>query len=301
MSRALLAALEKLRESHTGLLPASALSSSQRRSLETFAQTTKCVQMRPSGRGVVFEITQPSIVDKHWRDLSPVDLLDLDDGLPNRAKNIATSRSSKSHDHLHDVHYLLVKAAKGPVTWVDDTGHKLDLRQTTDLQGAAAFAIREHNSWTTDGVLWLVENQALFDRLDWLPDQLNTSIAYYSGNLRNSFLEWLIAKPRAQTIWFFPDYDGVGLMNYARIKACLGDSVKFWLMPEWQSKLGRFGSAALWNATSKEFHNALRYLNDLEIEAGMKLLINEMRTKGMALEQEAVWLSDIRNDRAKSN
>lgn len=301
MSRSLLAALEKLRESQSGTLPASALSSAQRRSLESFAQTTKSVQMRPSGRGVVFAIINPEVVDKHWRELSPVDLMELDRTLPNRAKNIAIARSSKSQEHQHDVHYLLLKAGKGSVTWVDDAGHKLDLRQTTDLQGAAAFAIRENNSWTTDGVLWLVENQALFDRLDWLPDQLNTSIAYYSGNLRNSFLEWLTAKPRAQTIWFFPDYDGVGLMNYARIKACLGDSVKFWLMPEWQSKLGRLGSAALWNATSKEFHNALRYLNDLEIEAGMKLLINEMRTKGMALEQEAVWLSDIRNDRAKSN
>ena len=164
MSRSLLAALEKLRESHTGSLPASVLSSAQRRSLESFAQTTKSVQMRPSGRGVVFEITQPAIVDKHRRELSPLERLELDGDLPNRAKNIATSRSSKSQDHLHDVHYLLLKAGKGSVTWVDDAGHQLDLREMTDQQGAAAFAIRENNSWATDGVLWLVENQALFDR-----------------------------------------------------------------------------------------------------------------------------------------
>ena len=124
MSRSLLAALEKLRESHTGSLPASVLSSAQRRSLESFAQTTKSVQMRPSGRGVVFAIINPEVVDKHWRELSPVDLMELDRTLPNRAKNIAIARSSKSQDHLHDVHYLLLKAGKGSVTWVDDAGHR---------------------------------------------------------------------------------------------------------------------------------------------------------------------------------
>ena len=151
MSRSLLAALEKLRESHTGSLPASVLSSAQRRSLESFAQTTKSVQMRPSGRGVVFAIINPEVVDKHWRELSPVDLMELDRTLPNRAKNIAIARSSKSQEHLHDVHYLLLKAGKGSVTWVDDAGHRLDLREMTDQQGAAAFAIRENNSWATDG------------------------------------------------------------------------------------------------------------------------------------------------------
>jgi hypothetical protein len=295
MSRSLLAALEKLRESYSGTLPASALSSAQRRSLETFAQTTKSVQMRPSGRGVVFEITQPSIVDKHWRDLSPVDVLDLDVDLPNRAKNIATNRSSKSQEHLHDVHYLLLKAGKGSVTWVDDAGHQLDLRQTTDQQGAAAFAIRENNSWATDGVLWLVEIQALFDRLEWLPDELNTSVAYYSGNLRNSFLEWLAAKPRAKTIWFFPDYDGVGLMNYARIKACLGNKVHFWLMQEWETKLTHFGYDTLWKDTFRDFQSAQERLTKLQIEPELLQLMQSMQIHGLALEQEAIWLetSDI--------
>lgn len=295
MSRSLLAALEKLRESHSGTLPASALSSAQRRSLESFVQTTKSVQMRPSGRGVVFEITQPAIVDKHRRELSPLERLELDGDLPNRAKNIATSRSSKSQDHLHDVHYLLLKAGRGSVTWVDDAGHQLDLRQTTDQQGAAAFVIRENNSWATDGVLWLVENQALFDRLDWLPDEPNTSVAYYSGNLRNSFLEWLAAKPRAATIWFFPDYDGVGLMNYARIKACLGNKVHFWLMPEWETKLTRLGNDSLWKDTFRDFQAAHARLAKLQIEPELLQLMQSMQIHGLALEQEAIWLetSDI--------
>ena len=246
--------------------------------------------MRPSGRGVVFAIINPEVVDKHWRELSPVDLMELDRTLPNRAKNIAIARSSKSQDHLHDVHYLLLKAGKGSVTWVDDAGHRLHLREMTDQQGAAAFAIRENNSWATDGVLWLVENQALFDRLDWLPDEPNTSVAYYSGNLRNGFLEWLAAKPRAATIWFFPDYDGVGLMNYARIKACLGNKVHFWLMPEWETKLTRLGNDSLWKDTFRDFQAAQARLANLQIERELLTLMQSMQIHGLALEQEAIWL-----------
>lgn len=293
MNRSLQAALDKLRKMQSGVLPASALSSAQRHSLEQFARTTGSVQMRPNGRGVVFAITQPEVVDKHWRELSPVDLMELDDALPNRARNIATARSSKSREHQHEIHYLLLKAGKGAVTWCDDAGHQLDLRQSTDQLGAAAFAIHENNSWSTGGSLWLVENQAVFDRLDWLPDAPNTSVAYYSGHLRNSLLEWLAAKPRASKIWFFPDYDGVGLINYARVKDCLGEMVQFWLMPEWETHLTHFGNAKLWQDTFREFQSAQARLAQLQPEPDLIKLIQSMQTHGLALEQESIWLEAV--------
>ena len=290
MNRTLQAALGKLRLSSTGILPGSGLSPAQRRALERFAQATGSVQLRPNGRGVVYEIIQPAVVERHWRELSPVDLADLDDDLPNRARNIATSRSSKSAQHQHEIHYLLLKASSGPVTWQDDLGNQLDLRQSTDLQGAAALTIQDGNSWTTSGTLWLVENQALFDRLDWLPESPNTSVAYYSGQLRNGLIDWLAAKPRATTLWFFPDYDGVGLLNYARIKARLGNSIRLWIMPDWEAHLTRFGNAELWQATSREFHAALIHLAKLDLEPDLMTLIQAMQRNGLALEQETVWL-----------
>lgn len=38
------------------------------------------------------------------------------------------------------------------------------------------------NSWSTDGDLWLVENQALFDRLDWMPDCDAATLAYTAAS-----------------------------------------------------------------------------------------------------------------------
>jgi len=104
MSRALLAALAKLRQSPTLSLPGSALSQTQRRALERFAQTTGSVQLKTQGRGVVFDVIQQAVVERQWRELAPMAQDELAADLPNRARNIATARSSKSAEHGHEIH-----------------------------------------------------------------------------------------------------------------------------------------------------------------------------------------------------
>lgn len=295
MSQRLRAALGKLRQAETGLA-GSALTPAQRRALEAFASQTGSVQMRPGGRGVVFVILQPAIVERHWRDLTPIQADALPEDLPDRANNIAGTRSSKGAYHRHGRHYLLLKAGPGEVIWQDKAGHCLDLRQATDQQGAGVLAVETGSSWRAPGPLWLVENQALFDRLDWLPDesvaQNNTgsSIAYYAGQLPTALVDWLAEQPRASELWCFPDYDGVGLLNYARLKARLGESVRLWLMPEWQIRLTRFGSNGLWQDTAREFHAARQRLESLEDDPQVQALMRAMQAQGLALEQEAVWL-----------
>ncbi len=290
MNRTLRAALGKLRQAEAGQLAGSTLSAAQRKTLEHFARQTGSVQIRPSGRGVIYVIVEAAIVERHWRDLTPIDPEQLADDVPDRAANIATSRSSKSARHDHPVHYLLLKAGPGPVSWRDDRGHRLDLRQATDQQGAGVLAIHSDSHWASDGPLWLVENQALFDRLDWLPDSNNCSVGYYSGQLRTGLLDWLAERPRASQLHFFPDYDGVGLLNYARIRARLGADVSLWLMPDWQSRLSRFGSPVLWRRSAREFRAAQQQLSTLTVEPEIQQLMRAMQRQGLALEQEAVWL-----------
>lgn len=294
MTQRLRAALGKLRKAETALA-GSALTPAQRRALEQFASQTGSVQMRPGGRGVVFVILQPAIVERHWRDLTPIDAEALPDDLPDRASNIAGTRSSKGAYHRHDHHYLLLKAGPGEVTWHNDAGHRLDLRKATDQQGAGVLSIQANNTWRAPGPLWLVENQALFDRLDWLPDagegDSGSCIAYYSGQLPTGLIDWLAEQPRASQLWCFPDYDGVGLLNYARLKARLGEAVRLWLMPDWQARLPRFGSNVLWQDTAREFHAARQRLESLEDDPDVQALIQAMQDRGLALEQEAVWLT----------
>ena len=290
MSRGLIAALRKLRNAPEGRLASSQLSDGQLRELTSFARATGSIQLRPQGRGVVFEVSLPAVVEHQWRQLVPIEQSDLSDDLPSRARNIASTRSSKGAEHGHEFSYLLLKAGSGQVDWLDEQGHQLDLRASTDQLGAAALAIHAGSTWRSEHPLWLVENQALFDRLDWLPSAEPASVAYYSGQLANNLIEWLAEMPRAPAIWFFPDYDGVGMLNFVRIRSRLGGAVRLWLMPQWQDRLARFGSATIWSDTQREFNAVLAKFTLLELEPEVRQLIECMKTQGLGLEQEAIWL-----------
>lgn len=290
MSRALIAALRKLRQSPGSCLPSSQLTASQRRALEGFGQATGCVVMKSRGSGVVFEVILPVVVEHQWRQLVPVEQDDLDANLPSRARNIASTRNSKGAEYSHSISYLLLKAGGGQVSWQNDHNHQLNLRDSTDNFGAAVLAIHSGNSWCTSHPLWFVENQTLFDRLDWLPSNDPCSVAYYSGQLPNSVIDWLSGCQRAPEIWFFPDYDGVGLLNYARIRARLGSAVHMWLMPNWQNLLSEFGCELLWQDTQREFKIMQGHASFGDFEMPVKQLIQFMQRKGKALEQESVWL-----------
>ncbi|GGX47818.1 DUF7281 domain-containing protein [Saccharospirillum salsuginis] len=292
MSRPLRAALDKLRAAEQGRLPGSALSKAQKTTLDDFARQTGAVRREPAGRGVIYHIVQPTIVEHHWRRLSPVEADDLDAALPDRATNIGTRRDSKGARHGHAIQYLLLKAGGGYPIWHDDQGHRLDLRQATDAQGAAALAISADNRWSTEGDLWLIENQALFDRLDWLPESTQASALYYGGHLSGLLLDWLAEQPRADRIWFFPDYDGVGLGNYARARARLGDRVSLWLMPNWSTKLAHYGNSDRWMSSREHFNSARRALSELDEADPALALMDAMAEKGLGLEQEAVWLPE---------
>jgi hypothetical protein len=291
MNTALRAALLKLVNAEGGLVSASALTVSQQSALDAFSQRTGAVQQQRSGRGRVFRIVRPGIVDQHLAELSPLAGTTPDYTLPARAANMGHTRSSKGRAHGHDRYYLLLKA-RGQPLWQHDQGHTLDLNAQTQTQGAGVLAISPTDEaiWRTQSPIWLVENQALFDRTDWLPGNEAISLAWYSGHLRNHLIDWL-AQQQNSTITLFPDYDGVGLQNYLRLKQQLGPRASFWLMPDWHQKLQRFGSNSLWQDTQREFRAAVQGLEGLlDEEPELKHLIGTMQSLGLALEQEAIWL-----------
>ena len=288
MSRVLIVALGKLRKSPEGSVAGSALTDSQRRALDTFIRQTGCVSCQPRGRGVVYSVSKPDLLLQHWRRLCPTDEADISQDMPARAANIARQRNSKSARHQHSCYYLLLKAIDDRANWKNEQEGALSVADSTAHYGAAALAIAPHDSWQSQAPLWLVENQALFDRLDWLPTGSSGSIAYYGGQLNGLLLNWLAARPRASQIILFPDYDGVGLMNYARLRERV--ACHFWLMPHWQERLQRFGNADLWQATRKDFRATAERILHLAPPEHLRALLKAMQTAGLALEQEAVWL-----------
>lgn len=286
MDRPLRAALLKLHDKEA--LPASQFSAAQRIALDRFARQTGAVSCQRQGRGDVYRVSDPHLFDTHLAALSPQVDIGASENLPLRARHIAHARDSKARSHQHDCHYPLLKAVGDKVLWRhDELGAELPLGQLTRDFGAASLRIEPGDAWHTDQPLWLVENQALFDRTDWLPDGTAATLIYYGGQLDGRLLAWLARRPRASRVVLFPDYDGVGLANFARLHALLGNACECWLMPGWRSKLARYGSQQLWRDTFRDFTHAVSQLPDY-----LGPLSDQMRRSGLALEQEAVWLPD---------
>jgi hypothetical protein len=292
--KSLLSALQRLYEAPENQTAASQFTKSQRQALDRFIQQTQALRCITSGRGVIYKILQPQVVEQHLRSLNPTFSNNLPNTLPNRAANIAHSRNSKSSHHRHSAYYLLMRACGEQIQW-SDTENQLHLSEFTARYGVAALEIEPGDSWRSDQPLWLVENQALFDVIDWLPEGIEASIHWYRGQLNNNLLDWLAARERAPEIVLFPDYDGVGLHNFIRLHQRLGNRCSLWLMPDWQAKLEKYGSNEIWLNTKNDFEIAGAYLskvlsptriNDMSIQH----LLTALRTQGRALEQEAIWL-----------
>jgi hypothetical protein len=284
MDRTLRTALLKLHGQQS--LPASHFTAAQRSALDRFARQTGAVICQRQGRGDVYRVSDPRLFDIHLRALSPQGEMPATNGLPLRAQHIAQARDSKARGHQHGCYYPLLKAIGDEVLWRQgEHGNELPLSQLTHHFGAASLRIETGDTWQSGQPLWLVENQALFDRTDWLPAGTQATLMYYGGQLDGRLLAWLGKRPRASRVVLFPDYDGVGLANFARLFAQLGDACEYWLMPDWQSKLARYGSQRLWQDTLREFTSAALQLPDY-----LGPLTEQMRQSGLALEQEAVWL-----------
>ncbi|MCU8100760.1 DUF2220 family protein [Vibrio vulnificus] len=291
MNQPLIAALKRLMNAHPNAIAASTMTTEQKRQLDEFCRKTHSVRMTPSGRGVAYRIEDLAVVTVTLQQLSPHQDLPL--SIPARAANIASTRSSKQGRITHDVTHVFIKT-RGQPNWSDGDRVTEQLQRASEEFGVAALEIGgdKNHSLFSKHPIWLVENQELFDRLNWLPTSEPTSVIWYRGQLHNKLIDWLAASQRSPFIYLFADYDGVGLNNYRRLKERLGERAIFWLMPNWRTLLTRYGQNKLWIDTAREFESFERNAGQwLEQENELKALVQAMKRQGLALEQEVVWLN----------
>jgi len=274
------------------LLTASAFTINQRKELEQFALSTRQIEVLKQGRSIIYRIINRQSVIDYLRQLHPLDNESLPVNLPMRSRNIGTERHSKIGKTSHDCCYLLMKAWDSEVVW-DDCNSTLQVSKLTENFGAAVLQISLGQTWQSNRPLLLVENQALFDRNDWLPENFNGSLAYYAGQLSELFLQWLAEQKRTDVVILFPDYDGVGLSNFVRLNNALHPDtlLQFYWLPDWEHKLKIFGSTKVWQETRVLFENAMQKLQTMNVLNDDLIKLGALSQHyGKALEQESIWL-----------
>src|SRR5690606_4012260 len=130
----------------------------------------------------------------------------------------------------------------------------------------------------------------LFDEPGWLPTGAAGTLCYYTGQLSGVMLDWLAERPRAARVMHFPDYDGVGLQNFARLRERLTASCELWLMPGWRELLATYGNKQVWLDGFANYQDAVRRLSVQSVPAEVGELLGAMQSEALALEQESVFL-----------
>ncbi len=277
---------------NNGCLMASDFTPKQKQELEDFSRDTRLISISKQGRSTIYKIENSALIVDYLRKTQPSILEQLDSSLPERSKNIANDRASKKGKSTHESCYLLMKAWDESVIWQAGKNLMIPAKHTKCF-GVSALTVTTKSQWQCNTPLWLVENQALFDRVDWLPDDFQGCIAYYAGYIPNILIQWFAEQRRCPEIVMFPDYDGVGLANYVRLLSALHSESKlrFYWIPNWEAKLQKFGNADLWRKTRSQFERAIEQLKSANgLNEEFEKLAQLSQYYGLALEQEAIWL-----------
>lgn len=274
------------------ILVSSFFNQTQQKFLNDLAKNTGIIKIRQQGRGFSYQVINISALQNYLKKLQPLDESELKADLPMRSRNIGLYKNSKQINSEHTFFYLLLKAVGNEIHWQNNK-NQVNISEQTKLQGVSSLMIEIEDNWQSLHPLFLVENQALFDYLDWLPANFNGSVVYYGGHIKQRLLNWLSCKKRASELILFADYDGVGLNNFLRLSQAIKNkqSCHFYLMPNWKNKLSIFGNPTIWRDNQTLFQNSVQGLQEIEaLTDELKNLIHLMQALGKGLEQESIWL-----------
>jgi hypothetical protein len=207
---------------------------------------------------------------------------------PSRIVGIARFRDSKAL--ANDASEIVCLRA-----WKDGAllrdGAPVDAAAATHEHGVFAFALTAPSAYAVRGVCALVESPVVFALVERLNLPLDLAL-YGRGRISGRLLDWLAQmNPSDCSLIHLPDYDPVGLNEFARLRAHLGDRVTLHLPADLTSRFADFSKPSL--VADLNNQNVLRNLRqspDPAICAVLKLI----HEHNAGLEHEALLLDPSR-------
>lgn len=262
----------------------SSIAQSLRKELEVWAERKGCISIQKAGKGKVFKVVDEKTLEWEITRLAPKKDLD---NLPVRVQNLAKNSNTKAGQTTLDFSYFLCKAVGDGVIV-----NGVDVSFITKSLGCFALPIKDDSDgFECNGSLILVENQQLLDDLRWVPSDFNGIILYYAGNLSARLRMWL-TKSSFVSVILFPDYDAVGINNYANLVEMLPDARWYWI-DDWKNKLIEHGCGELRKKGNQDtlFENLWSRFKEKGFpDEKLESLMTEIRRQGKMLEQEVALL-----------
>ncbi|MBZ0131033.1 MAG: hypothetical protein K8F53_00305 [Rhodocyclaceae bacterium] len=201
-----------------------------------------------------------------------------------RAASLMAYGDTKASGEGLDREIVLIRAfgaATGTIL-----GRTVELGAVTREMGCAAFVLSEKDRPGFEGVMALIEGPEVF--LDFERTGIKADIVIlYNGRISNRMIEWLASPEMAKASFLHcPDYDPVGLDEFARVERALGDRIRLYI-PEKIEEL----FAASRNVKIIEDNAAIKYRLAAHPNVGIQNVLRLIDRYGVGLEQEVLLLS----------
>ena len=206
------------------------------------------------------------------------------EGASSRIVGVAQYRDTKSHA-ADEATLVSMRAWQPDVLFKD--GRALNVVAATKEHGVFSLLLGDPTTYALCGACALVENPAVFNCVEKL--NLPISLAIYGhGRVSNHLLNWLAAMTAPDfLLHHLPDYDPVGLSEFGRLRARLGQRVRLHVPAALPTRFARFSNRTLLDKPKNRALLAkLRHSSIPEIQRVVEL----MDRHNAGLEQEALLL-----------
>lgn len=235
-----------------------------------------------SGAGRRLVVRDPDALREFVADRYPD--VEVFTSAPHRILGVARYRNSKTL--VNDASEIVCARA-----WKTDALRRaripVDAVTPTREHGVFAFCLSAESSYSLHGTCALVENPVAFALIEKLRIPIDLAL-YGRGRISSRFLDWLakVRFPECKLL-HFPDYDPVGLSEFARLRARLGDRVALHLPGDLPTRFARFSKRSLLREVNNQ--TLLRNLRTASVPE-IRIVVQLIDRHNAGLEQEALFL-----------
>jgi hypothetical protein len=263
-----------------GSAPRSQFSARSMRELQSLFDAGALTQTR-SGGGLVVEVKNPQTLATFYHKRYPSEGKAIDG--PPRARAVGMLRNAKRVGRTN-MEPVVLRAMRPAVCMRD--GAQCDLQAATVQTGAACLILESGRFWSLMASIAIVENLECFLHFEKMTVAADVAL-YASGRLSDLALQWLGSPELSQCRFIHcGDYDPVGLDEFLRLKATVGDRAKLHLPTNLRALVAKYGRSELLRDSTATLMR-LRATADPDVVTVVRMLDET----GCGLEQEALLLT----------
>lgn len=218
---------------------------------------------------------------ENWiRNEYPSGLTGSDADLTHRTLAVANYRDSKRNSYLRERPMHMRGFGDATLTRNGTTLPIAELTRTADVVG---ITINQDAPWRITGSLALVENVEVFMQVERILPTIDAALLN-AGRIDQRALDWLASQPDVR-VMHVGDYDPVGLSEYLRVRAAIGDRAQLHIPTDLEERVIQYGQRLLLEKSSDLYQDIRR-----SVDPSVARVVAILDRHGRALEHEALLI-----------